>query len=125
MDTKIHKIAAEQEETIQSLVTKSDIQLVKEKFYDYAKLTDLKALKDEITPLVTTCRHSLDLFTTEHAQMKEMIRRFDECLSEKANKMSLIELEHRINDNFLHNSKWDDLQEKFSSLTSEITSQFG
>ena len=57
--------------------------------------------------------------------MKEMIRRFDECLSEKANKMSLKELEHRINDNFLHNSKWDDLQEKFSSLTSEITSQFG
>lgn len=39
--------------------------------------------------------------------MKEMIRRFDECISDKANKMSLIELEHRIGENFLVKKAWD------------------
>lgn len=31
-----------------------------------------------------------------------MIRRFDECLAEKTNKISLVELEHRIQENYLH-----------------------
>lgn len=34
--------------------------------------------------------------------MTEMIRRFDELLAEKVNKMALFELEHRIKENYLH-----------------------
>ena len=43
--------------------------------------------------------------------MKEMIRRFDECISEKANKMSLVELEQKIQDLYLPKKLWDQLQE--------------
>ena len=41
--------------------------------------------------------------------MREMIRRFDECISEKANKMSLMELEQKIGENFLHKKMWQEL----------------
>ena len=41
--------------------------------------------------------------------MKEMIRRFDECISEKANKMSLVELEQKISDQYLPKKSWDQL----------------
>lgn len=33
--------------------------------------------------------------------MKEMIRRFDECLAGKTNKISLIELEERVSKEYL------------------------
>ena len=102
MNKKINKIAADQTETIQSLVTKADIARVLTRFDDYATTTELSMFTGKINPLVKECRESLDLFVNEHAQMKEMIRRFDECISEKANKMSLVELERRIGDNFLH-----------------------
>ena len=52
--------------------------------------------------------------------MKEMIRRFDECISEKANKMSLVELEHRVADAYLPKKSWDQLQEKFEELNGQI-----
>ena len=51
--------------------------------------------------MVERCKDSQATFVYEHQQMREMIRRFDECLSEKANKMALTELEHRIGENFL------------------------
>ena len=35
----------------------------------------------------------LNNFIKEHAQMKEMIRRFDEIISEKVNKFALMELQ--------------------------------
>ena len=70
------------------------------------------------------CRKEQGLFVTEHQQMKEMIRRFDECISEKANKMSLVELEQKIADQYLPKKFWDQLQEKFEELNSQIGVQF-
>jgi hypothetical protein len=35
----------------------------------------------------------MNIFSTDNEQMKEMIRRFDEVISEKASKMSIHELE--------------------------------
>lgn len=52
--------------------------------------------------------------------MKEMIRRFDECLSDKANKMGITELEHRIGENFLKQSQWAELLDKFSDMDIQI-----
>ena len=52
--------------------------------------------------------------------MKEMIRRFDECISEKANKMSLVELEQKVSEQYLPKKTWDQLQEKFEELNGQI-----
>ena len=76
-----------------SLVTKDDIERVYKRFSEFASYAELDKHKKEIEPMVKLCRSTQDKFVFEHEQMKEMIRRFDECISEKANKMSLIELE--------------------------------
>jgi hypothetical protein len=52
--------------------------------------------------------------------MKEMIRRFDELLATKANKQSLLELEHKIGEQFLRVREWDKLNEKFNGVMVEI-----
>ena len=54
--------------------------------------------------MVERCKESQAKFVYEHLQMKEMIRRFDEVLGEKANKMAITELEHRIGEGFLKQS---------------------
>ena len=53
------------------------------------------------------------MFGYEHKQMKEMIRRFDELLADKANKMSLIELEYKVSENYLLKKAWEKMQDKF------------
>lgn len=46
--------------------------------------------------------------------MKEMIRRFDEVLSEKASKMALIELEKEIEVQYVRKKYWERLQEEIN-----------
>jgi len=82
-------------------VTKEDIQRVYKRFDGCASEKELVRHKALIEPMVKSMCLDNNLFKVEHQQMKEMIRRFDECISDKANKMSLVELEHRIGENFL------------------------
>ena len=79
-------------------MTKDDIERVYKRFTECASYEELAKHKTEIEPLVRLCRKSQNDFSTEHQQMKEMIRRFDECISEKSNKVAVIELEHRVAD---------------------------
>ena len=77
----------------------------------------------DIKPMVERCKEQQAKFVYEHVQMKEMIRRFDECLSEKANKMGITELEHRIGEGFLKQSQWAELLDKFSDMDIQIQRQ--
>lgn len=49
--------------------------------------------------------------------MKEMIRRFDEVLSDKASKIGLHELETHIEKLYVKKKYWDILQENISKTT--------
>ena len=73
-------------------MTKKDIKKVYDKMEEKSNLADFKAFKDDIQPLVDGSTRKLHNFIKEHAQMKEMIRRFDEVISEKVNKFALLEL---------------------------------
>ena len=46
--------------------------------------------------------------------MKEMIRRFDEVISEKASKMAINELEHIVEVNYVKKRYWEKLQEEIN-----------
>ena len=46
--------------------------------------------------------------------MREMIRRFDEIISEKASKMAINELEHFVEVNYVKKKYWDKLQEEIN-----------
>ena len=100
-DVKIRKITKESQEKLSLLVTKEDIERVYRRFNDFAEKQDLVKHQNDIKPMVERCKESQAKFVYEHMQMKEMIRRFDEVLGEKANKMAITELEHRIGEGFL------------------------
>ena len=74
--------------------------------------------------MATQCAKQIKIHDFEFKQMKEMIRRFDEVLSVKANNYSLKELENRIGENFLKKSSWNELQDKFDSVTGNIEVKF-
>ena len=57
---------------------------------------ELGVVRNEVLPVIGQYRVEMDKFRDSHQQMKEMIRRFDEVLSEKASKVALIELEKEI-----------------------------
>ena len=115
------QITEDHSSTIKSLVTKTDIERVYRRFEEFASYKHLESFKKEVQPLVTKCNKDNEKFCFEHQQMREMIRRFDECISEKANKMSLMELEQKIGENFLHKKMWQELQEKFTDLNTKIS----
>lgn len=46
--------------------------------------------------------------------MKEMVRRFDEVLSDKASKMAINELEFSIEHHYVKKKYWDKLQEEIN-----------
>jgi len=104
-------------------VTKQDVRAISDRFKDLPTLQHFRSLESKILPIVDKVKESQDAFSYEHGQMQEMIRRFDELLANKVNKISLIELEHRIGENFLARNFWDTLQEKFSKITSDINEQ--
>jgi hypothetical protein len=53
----------------------------------------------------------LNGFVREHDQMTEMIRRFDEIISEKASKMGLLELEKKMCDTYLRQRDYKHIEE--------------
>ena len=54
----------------------------------------------------------MEEFTVSNEQMKEMIRRFDEVLSEKASKTAIHEVQFWIEQNFVKNKNWGLLEEQ-------------
>ena len=51
--------------------------------------------------------------------MREMLRRFDELLSEKVNKYTHKGLEEYVNATFLEKRKWEPIQAKFEEIRLE------
>lgn len=53
-------------------------------------------------------------FSAGYDQIKEMIRRFDEVISEKASKMAINELEFHVENHYVKKKYWDKLQEEIN-----------
>ena len=54
-----------------------------------AKTKEIDEMEKRVTPLVEQAVEMLETCTLENGQIKEMIRRFDEVISEKVNKVAL------------------------------------
>jgi hypothetical protein len=59
------------------------------KIKECAKSQEIHAMEQRVTPLVEQTIQMLDTCAQENGQIKEMIRRFDEIISEKVNKVAL------------------------------------
>lgn len=60
-------------------------------------------------PAIESMRNSIFDFGAQNMQMKEMIRRFDEVISDKASKSQLVELEYQIDQGYVKKKYWDKL----------------
>jgi hypothetical protein len=62
----------------------------------YATLAQISDGHSKITANIELCQTMLTTFAKEHQQMKEMIRRFDEVISDKVNRHTATELQASI-----------------------------
>jgi hypothetical protein len=77
---------------IQDKATVQDITTLRGEMQSFATLTGLRELRREVVPDVKNMIIKVNSYQEENEQMKEMIRRFDEVISDKASKMALKEL---------------------------------
>ena len=68
---------------------------------NFATINQQFHLRKEIMPIVNNFKKIINEFTNENEQMKEMIRRFDEVLSEKASKISINEMHVFMENNYV------------------------
>ena len=76
-----------QEMTI--FATSEDLGKAFKKIKECAKTKEIEEMEKRVTPLVEQAVEMLETCTLENGQIKEMIRRFDEVISEKVNKVAL------------------------------------
>ena len=76
-----------QEMTI--FATSEDLGKAFKKIKECAKTKEIEEMEKRVTPLVEQAVEMLETCTHENGQIKEMIRRFDEVISEKVNKVAL------------------------------------
>ena len=63
--------------TVEGLSNRMKLFLTKE---------DSAGIEKRLGPIIDECENTLTLYSKEHKQMKEIIARFDEVISEKVNK---------------------------------------
>lgn len=73
--------------------TINDINLLIKGLWQYH---DLQVLRDEVVPVVTDFKKRVEKAESELLINKQIIRRFDEVLTEKASKVSLSKLENSL-----------------------------
>ncbi|CDW78660.1 UNKNOWN [Stylonychia lemnae] len=80
----------------------------------YALTSTLRDLRKEVVPLVQEFKKKMEIHDESYVQMKEMVRRFDEVLSEKASKMAINELQFHVEQHYVKKKYWDKLQEEIN-----------
>lgn len=93
-----------------TFVPKGDMVRLANRFKEFARVDEITEFRLEMTPLIDSCEQKLAGYTNDNENMREMIRRFDEVISDKVNKMSLLTLEKKIGEKFVRIRSWDDLR---------------
>lgn len=70
----------------------SETRKVWDQFSKYALYQDLKDLYNKVLPPLSTFESKMDEMSDSYEQSKEMIRRYDEIMSDKANKTAIKEI---------------------------------
>jgi hypothetical protein len=74
---------------IQQRVTYEELDVVKLDMQKFATLNGLRELEKKVLPVVNAMCDKVHEFGASNDQMREMIRRFDEVMSDKAAKSAL------------------------------------
>ena len=94
---------------IQARVTYEELDVLKLDMQKYATLNGLRELEKKVVPLTNQMYDRIMEYAASNDQMREMIRRFDEVLSDKAAKSALSQLEYEIEQAFVKKKYWERL----------------
>jgi hypothetical protein len=83
--------------------------VVKLDMQKYATLNSLRDLERKVVPVVNAMCDKVQEYGISNDQMREMIRRFDEVLSDKAAKSALTQLEYEFDQAYVKKKYWDRL----------------
>ena len=97
---------------------KSEMGKVWEQFKSYALYQDLKDLYGKVIPPLSAFETKMNEMCSGYEQSREMIRRYDEIISEKANKTAVKEV-YEIMRNFI---KIDKLKEFSATIDKKFES---
>lgn len=89
---------------------KSEVDKINEKFINCCSYDHIKKIEDKIDPFIEKVRKQVESFEVDNIKSKEILRRFDEVLWEKASKFNLeqIQLEFK---NYIHNQQFEAFKE--------------
>jgi hypothetical protein len=90
-------------------VTYAELDRVKSMLEKFASIQQVKDLRSEVIPEIKGLKSLVKEFTEDNINMREMIRRFDEIISEKASKMAVHELEIFVENQYVKKRYWDKL----------------
>jgi hypothetical protein len=95
-------------------VTYEELDVVKLDMQKYATLNGLRELDKKVVPMVNVMCDKVAEYGQSNDQMREMIRRFDEVLSDKAAKSALTQLEYEFDQAYVKKKYWERLQEEIN-----------
>lgn len=75
-------------------------------------MSDLETLKKQILPVMDNFSKHILIFESKLKQSQEIIRRYDEVISDKASKFELKEIEKVLSEKFCHIAQYRQLDDK-------------
>eukprot|EP00347_Sterkiella_histriomuscorum_P007561 403348445 len=94
--------------TLPKKAENTEIKKVWENFVNYCSYQDLKDLYNKVMPPLSSFESKMMEMSRDYDQSKEMIRRYDEVLLEKANKMAIKEVYETMAANYVKNKPYDE-----------------
>ena len=110
------KQAEENNKLMVNLVSRSDFEKIYSRFSEYASFEDFEKFRLKVDPMVSRCENDLMKYEKNNTQMREMIRRFDELISDKVNKYTFKKLEEYVDETFLEKSEVEQLKLEFTDI---------
>ena len=101
---------------ISLLASKKELQKVYNHFKLYCSYEHLENFKNEVYPLIKASSERLEKYAVENEQIKGIVLRFDEVISDKVNKFSLEVLRKEIKDEYLRADQVFDISKKFDTM---------
>ena len=88
-------------------------------FKQYAKQQDLLLLEKQIVPPMKRFEDIMQQYAKDNEQMREVVRRFDEVIIEKASKVSLHEMGVYVEAHYVKKRYWEQLEERIDGNIKE------
>ncbi|CDW75242.1 UNKNOWN [Stylonychia lemnae] len=110
----------ELEKIITTRAHQSEIQKLWENFPNYCSYQDLKDLYSKVLPPLAHFEEKMDRMNQGYEQSKEMIRRYDEIISDKANKVAINEIYQYVNETFVKQNPYNTQHEESSKKIDQL-----